>query len=71
MNNNAIGDEAAQELVESLKGNKGNKKLRKVVLNNNSISVKYIEEISTYLERNEMIALERVLPDYRREISSM
>ena len=71
LTNNLLGDETAQELIESLKGSIGNKKLRKVFLQHNSINIRYIEEIQVFLNRNEMVAMERVLPDYRREIISM
>jgi hypothetical protein len=64
INNNAIGDDSALELIETLKGQAGNKKLRKVVLHHNGINVRYIEEINGYLSKNEAIAINSVLPNF-------
>ena len=69
INNNSLGDESAQELVQTLK--KTNKVLRKINLENNAIAIRFIEEINDFLVKNEILAIQRVLPDYRREIRSM
>jgi len=45
VNNNVLGDESAIELIESLKGAKGNKKLRKISIHHNGISIRFLEEI--------------------------
>jgi hypothetical protein len=55
-------------LIETLKSNK---KLRKIGLSHNGINIRFIREIHKYLAINEMIAIERMLPDYKREINSM
>lgn len=56
------------ELIEVLKKNK---KLRKITLSHNGINIRFIDEVNSYLNRNEFIAIERVMPDFQREIHSM
>jgi Ran GTPase-activating protein (RanGAP) involved in mRNA processing and transport len=68
INHNSLGDESAQELIETLKRNK---KLRKINITHNAINIRFIDEIHSYLFRNEMIAIERIKPDFEREIESM
>ena len=68
MNSNNLTDESAQELVQSLKKNR---KLRRVQLGNNCINIRFIESVNEYLLKNEMLAMERVLPDIQQEIRSM
>jgi len=68
VNNNDLRDESAQELIQTLKKNKV---LRRVNLNFNSINIRFLEEIEALISKNEMLAIEKILPDFQREIKSM
>lgn len=42
MNNNMLGDDSALQLIEIFKGKEGNKKLKKMTLGHNGISIRFL-----------------------------
>lgn len=68
LHHNSMGDETAQELIETLKRNRV---LRKVTLHHNGINIRFLEEVQEQLHRNQTLAIERLKPDIEREILTM
>eukprot|EP00347_Sterkiella_histriomuscorum_P009618 403340520 len=68
INNNSLGDEAAQELIQTLKKNRF---IRKINLQHNGMNLRFVDEIQEFVSKNEMLAIERVLPNFQHEIKSM